>query len=166
MASKSKKSTRKAQPRAADLAGSAVESGQKIWLAGLGAYERAKQEGPKMFETLVARGRALRGQAREAADQALKSMRAQADAAGAQAAGKWDKLEQVFEERVSKSLNRLGVLSGKDVDVLARQVAELNDSVRALMGGKSAPARPATKKRAASKKKRSAKKAKKAKAAA
>jgi poly(hydroxyalkanoate) granule-associated protein len=165
MASKSKKSTRKAQPRAADFAGSAVESGQKIWLAGLGAYERAKQEGPKMFEVLVARGRALRGQAREAADQALKSMRAQADAAGAQAAGKWDKLEQVFEERVSKSLNKLGVLTGKDVDVLARQVAELNDSVRAMMGGKSAPARSGTKKRAASKKKRSAKKSKKAKAA-
>lgn len=162
MASKTRKSSRKAQPRAADFAESAVESGQKIWLAGLGAFERAKKEGPKMFETLVERGRALRGQAREAADQALRTMRAQADSTAAQAAGKWDKLEQVFEDRVSKSLNRLGVLTGKDVDVLARQVADLNDSVRALMGGRKAPARAGAKKRAApkTKKKRAAKKAK------
>ena len=166
MASKTKKSSRKPAPRASVFAESAVESGQKIWLAGLGAFERAKKEGPKMFETLVQRGRALRGQARDAADQALKTMRAQADATAVQAAGKWDKLEQVFEDRVSRSLNRLGVLSGKDVDVLARQVAELNDSVRALMGGKKAPARSGGKKRAASKKKRASKKSKKAKAAA
>ena len=166
MASKTKKSSRKPAPRASVFAESAVESGQKIWLAGLGAFERAKKEGPKMFETLVQRGRALRGQARDAADQALKTMRAQAGATAVQAAGKWDKLEQVFEDRVSRSLNRLGVLSGKDVDVLARQVAELNDSVRALMGGKKAPARSGGKKRAASKKKRASKKSKKAKAAA
>ncbi len=157
MASKTKKSARRAPPRAAEFAESVVDSGQKIWLAGLGAFERARKEGPKMFEVLVQRGRALRGQAADAADQALKQVRAQADATAAQAAGKWDKLEQVFEERVSRSLNRLGVLSGKDVDALARQVAELNDSVRALMGGKKAPAkRAAGRKRAAPKKKRSA----------
>lgn len=159
MASKTRKSARKA-PGAADFAESVVDSGQKIWLAGLGAFERARRDGPRMFEVLVQRGRALRGQAAEAADQALKTVRAQADATRAEAAGKWDKLEQVFEERVSRSLNRLGVLSGKDVDALARQVAELNDSVRALMGGKKAPAkaaprkkkRPAAKKRAAPRK--------------
>ena len=43
--------------------------------------------------------------------------------AEATAAGKWDKLEQVFEDRVSRSLNRLGVLTRTDVDDLARQVA-------------------------------------------
>ena len=125
MAAKTKKSTRRtAQPRAAEFAESVVNSGQKIWLAGLGAFERAKKEGPKMFETLVQRGKVFRGQAADAADQALKNVRAQADATAAQAAGKWDKLEQVFEDRVSRSLNRLGVLSSKDVDTLARQVAE------------------------------------------
>lgn len=142
MATRKKKSARsQPQPRAAAFAESIVDSGQKIWLAGLGAYERAKKEGPKMFEGLVAQGKSLRGQAREAADQALKSVRAQANATAAQASGKWDKLEQVFEDRVSRSLNRLGVLSSKDVDSLARQVRELNDSVRSLMGGKKAPAR-------------------------
>ena len=153
MASKTKKSARRAAPGAAEFADSVVDSGQKIWLAGLGAFERARKEGPKMFEVLVQRGKALRGQAADAADQALKTVRAQADATAAQAAGRWDKLEQVFEDRVSRSLNRLGVLSGKDVDALARQVAELNDSVRALMGGKAAkPAKAAKKRKAAARK--------------
>ena len=35
------------------------DSAQKIWLAGLGAYERAKTEGPRMFETLVEQGRTI-----------------------------------------------------------------------------------------------------------
>ncbi len=161
MAAKSRKSTRSraAQPRAAEFAEALVDQGQKIWLAGLGAFERARKEGPKMFEVLVDRGRALRGQARDAADQALKTVRAQADAAGAQAAGRWDKLEQVFVERVSRSLNRLGVITGKEVDALARQVRELNDSVRAMMVGKGA--KPAARKGPAKRKaarKRAAKK--------
>ncbi|MEO5676315.1 MAG: phasin family protein [Usitatibacter sp.] len=117
---------------AAEQAGEAVRaSAQKIWLAGLGAFERAKSDGPKLFEALVAQGRDLGAKARESADQALRSMRETSHDAG----GRWDKLEQVFEDRVSKSLNRLGVLTKGEVDDLSRQVAELNDNVRSLMRG-------------------------------
>ena len=114
------------------------DSAQKIWLAGLGAYERAKSEGPKMFDTLVEQGRSLGAKARESADQALRTMREGSQ----QAAGRWDKLEQVFEERVAKSLNRLGVLTKSEVGDLSRQVSELNDNVRSLLrtGGKKAAA--------------------------
>ena len=139
MARKSRKATAPGDA----LGQSVIDSAQKIWLAGLGAFSRARSEGDKMFQVLVERGKAMRGQARSAADQAYKTARSQADAAASQAAGKWDKLEQVFEERVSRSLNRLGVLTSKDVDALAKQVEELNASVRALMGAKGgkAPAR-------------------------
>lgn len=105
------------------------DSAQKIWLAGLGAYERAKSEGPRMFDSLVAQGNGLRERAAEAADQALKAVREQAG----DAQGRWDKLEQVFEERVSKSLSRLGVLTTREVEELSRQVRELNQSVQDMM---------------------------------
>jgi len=109
MATRKKKSSRaSAPPRSAKLADSFATSGQKIWLAGLGAYERARKEGPKMFDLLVSQGKALRGQAAAAADQAYKNVRAQAESAGAQASGRWDKLEQVFEDRVSKAVHKLG----------------------------------------------------------
>ena len=129
------------------------DSAQKIWLAGLGAFERAKSEGPKMFEALVEQGRALGVKAREGADQAMRAVREGANDAG----GKWDKLEQVFEQRVAKSLNRLGVITSKEVDDLSRQVRELNENVRNMMRGgarsaKAAPKRKASKARAGTRK--------------
>jgi len=152
----SNRSRKHAQPQADAISSSLRDSAQKIWLAGLGAYERAKSEGPRMFDTLVEQGKALRGRASEAADQALKAVREQAG----EAQGKWDKLEQVFEDRVSRSLNRLGVLTSREVGDLSRQVEELNRQVRAMMaaGG----ARAARSPKAAAKKPR----AKKAKARA
>jgi hypothetical protein len=66
----------------------------------------------------------------------------------------------VFEDRVSRSLTRLGVLTSKDVDLLARQVSDLNESVRTLMGG-AAPKRarkaPAKKTRTTKRTRRTAK---------
>jgi poly(hydroxyalkanoate) granule-associated protein len=111
-----------------ELGRAMADSAQKIWLAGLGAFERAKAEGPKMFEALVEQGNGLRERAREAADQALKAVREGASGAG----GRFDKLEQVFEERVSKSLGRLGVLTRAEVADLGRQVSELTEEVRKL----------------------------------
>ncbi len=136
------------------LSQAVTASAQKIWLAGLGAFARARTEGDKLFDLLVEQGKTLRSRSERAADQALKTVRSQADATLSTAQGKWDKLEQVFEDRVSRSLNRLGVLTSKDVDGLARQVSDLNDSVRALMGG----AAPKRGRKAPAKKKTRAKK--------
>ena len=36
-----------------------LESSRQIWLAGLGAFARAKGEGAKMFEALVEQGQSL-----------------------------------------------------------------------------------------------------------
>ncbi len=128
------------------------ESAQKIWLAGLGAFERARAEGPKMFEVLVEQGKDFAARARGAADQALASVRESASGAG----GRFDKLEQVFEDRVSKSLGRLGVMTRAEVADLSKQVADLSDEVRSMMragagGGK--PGRGRTAKAAAGKRK-------------
>ena len=131
------------------LGHSVVESAQKIWLAGLGAYSRARSEGDGLFNTLVEQGKGLRERAREAADQALKTVRSQADATMGQAQGQWDRLEQVFEERVSRSLNRLGVMTREEIEDLTKQVQELNASVQALtkvQGGARAPRKAAKKK--------------------
>jgi poly(hydroxyalkanoate) granule-associated protein len=138
-----KKASHSSYSTAANDAGKAVSaSAQKIWLAGLGAFERAKAEGPRMFDTLVEQGRSLGGKARKAADQALKSMgRGTSDAAG-----RFDKLEQVFEDRVSKSLQRLGVLTRGELSELSKQVRQLTNDVRKLTAKSKAKSRPAKRK--------------------
>ena len=149
------KSAAKARKPAVDkqLGQAVTQSAHKIWLAGLGAFSRARSEGDKLFDLLVEQGKVLRSRSGKAADQAMKTVRSQADSTLSNAQGKWDKLEQVFEDRVSRSLTRLGVLTSKDVDDLARQVSDLNDSVRALMGGAAAKRarKPAAKKTRAKK---------------
>jgi poly(hydroxyalkanoate) granule-associated protein len=123
----------KSRQGAAETSQAVRDSAQKIWLAGLGAFERAKTDGPRMFETLVEQGRSMGARAVGAADEALKNLK-EANYAG----GKWEQLEKGFEERVSRSLDRLGVLTKGEVGDLTRQVQELNESVRNLMAGKSA----------------------------
>ena len=49
-------------------------SAQRIWLAGLGAFEHARSEGPRVFDALVAQGRTLGARAASAADEALRSL--------------------------------------------------------------------------------------------
>jgi poly(hydroxyalkanoate) granule-associated protein len=76
-----------------------------------------------------------------------------------EADGKWDKLEQVFDDRVSRSLNRMGVLTGREVSELSRHVQELNETVRNIMGGAGKKAGGPKKRSAGSLKKAGAKKA-------
>lgn len=130
------------QESSADAQQAIRDSAQKIWLAGLGAFERARSEGPRMFETLVEQGRNMGARAVGAADEALKTLR-QANAEGS---SRLEKLEQVFEDRVSRSLERLGVLTSREVEALSRQVQELNATVRGLMaeGGAKAAGRGGT----------------------
>ncbi len=130
------------------LAKQVMESAQQIWLAGLGAFSKAQVEGKKVFETLVKQGEALESRTRHVAEATIETAREQARRTFEAASGKFDKLEQVFEARVHKSLNRLGVLTSKDVAALSAQVAELAESVRALLAQekRSAAVRPTAKK--------------------
>ena len=45
----------------------------------------------------------------------------------------WDKLEQVFEDRVARALSKLGVYTQNDVQRLAERVDELSEAVNALL---------------------------------
>jgi poly(hydroxyalkanoate) granule-associated protein len=103
------------------------ESANQIWLAGLGAFAKAQQEGAKMFEALVVEGERFQERTKTAADERIAEMRTKAT-------GTWDKLEQVFEDRVARALHSLSVPSRKDVDVLSRRVAELTEIAKKLSG--------------------------------
>jgi poly(hydroxyalkanoate) granule-associated protein len=90
------------------------ESANQIWLAGLGAFFKAQQEGVKMFEALVAEGEKVK----VTLDERLADMREKAT-------GTTDKLEKVFEDRVGRALHVLNVPTHKDIDVLSKRVHEL-----------------------------------------
>ncbi|MEO7106816.1 MAG: phasin family protein [Rhodoferax sp.] len=152
----------------AQLSGSVKDSAQQIWQAGLGAFTRAQAEGSKAFESLVKEGVSMQRKTAAAAEEkiseATSKMSHMATDISSKASGQWDKLENIFEERVAKALNKLGVPSAKDVNALIARIDDLNKAVQKL-SAKAAPAAKAAPRRATSPAKSAAPAKPKAKAA-
>ena len=127
----------------AQLSGSVKDSAQQIWQAGLGAFTRAQAEGSKAFESLVKEGvsiqRKTQAVAEERISEATSKMTNMATDISSKASGQWDKLENIFEERVAKALNKLGVPSAKDVNELIARIDDLNKAVQKLSAKAPAP---------------------------
>jgi poly(hydroxyalkanoate) granule-associated protein len=175
-----------------------TESAREIWLAGLGAFSVAQQEGEKFieegnkfFDKLVKEGSKLEKRTRKDVEGAFDGIRGdlesrvkefrgevedrvkgirgeietrvkdisgdfedrfdgvrdQAGSVRKQANDNWDKLENIFDDRVGRVLGRLGIPTRDDVNGLTRRVQELSRKVAAL-DKKLNKARPAAKKAA------------------
>jgi len=139
----------------APLTGSVKDSAQQIWQAGLGAFNKAQAEGSKAFEALVKEGVSLQRKTQSAAEEkiseATSKMSSMANDITAKASGQWDKLESIFEDRVAKVLNKLGVPSAMDVNALIARIDELNKSVKKLSAKEAAKTTSQTAPKAASK---------------
>jgi poly(hydroxyalkanoate) granule-associated protein len=139
------------------LAGAVKDSAQQIWLAGMGAFSKAQEEGGKVFEALVKEGMNLQkktqGLAEDKISEVTGKMTSMAGTVQAKAGQNWDKLEALFEARTAKAMAKLGVPTAKDVQALTERVDELAAAVAKLAKGasakavsaKSAAAKPAVK---------------------
>jgi poly(hydroxyalkanoate) granule-associated protein len=150
---KLKKKPQPSQSAGADKAKSLMDSAQHIWMAGLGAFGRAQEEGGKVFEGLVREGMNLEQKTRRFATGKVDVARDAVETTVAQvkerASDTWDRLEKVFEDRVSRALGKLGVPGRDEMQALIERVEDLNRSVRSLGGAPAKSAkRPAAKKAA------------------
>lgn len=150
---KLKKSTRKSpsaaasnadlQAKAEQLSRGLADSAQHIWLAGVGAFQRAQHEGSKLFDALVKEGSTIETATRKLATGRVDAVRdAVEERVGTvreRAVDTWDRLEKVFEDRVQRALNRLGVPSREDLADLTGRVNDLTAELRKI--SKSAPAK-------------------------
>ncbi|MCA1778158.1 MAG: phasin family protein [Xanthomonadaceae bacterium] len=134
------------------------DNAHEIWLAGLGAFALAQEEGinlvrkggklvnertgqvisesSKLFERLVDEGKKLEGKGKKMAGDAVGGVRSdvegRVDKARESARTNWDKLEKVFEDRVARALSRLGVPTSDEIQELSKRVQELNKRVAEL----------------------------------
>jgi len=129
--------TGKQSAEAKDMSQSVLDSSRHIWLAGLGAFARAQAEGTKVFETLVKQGESLEAKTKKAASHTAAMARGAASAKVKEVqkgvGGTWDKLEQVFEDRVERALSKLGVYTQNDVERLTERVDVLSEAVNELI---------------------------------
>lgn len=136
------------------LASAVRTSAHQIWQAGLGAFAKAQEEGGRVFNKLVEEGtnlqRRTRSMAEDKVSEVTDTVTKVADGVSKQASGSWDKLEQVFEDRVARALSTIGVPTQKDIQELTRRVEQLSRAVGAATG-KKVPAAKAAPKAAAKK---------------
>ncbi len=132
------------------LAEAVRTSAQQIWQAGLGAFAKAQEEGGKVFAKLVREGTDLQKRTQKLAEGKIfgvtETVNKMAVSVSKQASGSLDKLEQVFEDRVSRSLTSLGVPTQKDIQTLTKRIEELNKAVAGLSGKKVPTTKPVAKK--------------------
>lgn len=155
-----KKSARKgaasSRPAVARLADPVLESAHDIWLAGLGAFALAQEEGgkvigqgSKLFDRLVAEGTRLEKEKRDQAEDEIERVGSTVSGLRGQVEGRvenarkqvqdnWDRLENVFEDRVTRVMTRLGVPTSDDIRKLTRRVESLSKQVAELSRAESA----------------------------
>lgn len=111
------------------------ESAQQIWLAGVGAFSKAQQEGGKVFENLVNDGlsmqRKTQAVAEEKWNQATQRMTDMAEQISNKTTGSMDRLETIFEDRVIKALIRQGYPTPNDWTALQNRVLALEEALKA-----------------------------------
>ena len=132
------------------------EQAQQIWLAGLGAFAKAQEDGTKAFEKLVTDGitmqRKVQSTAEEKMAEASQKVSQAAHQFNERATGQWDKLEHIFEDRVSKALSRLGIPNAQDMAALHERIASLEAQLGKMAKPASAPAKKVAAKKVAAKK--------------
>lgn len=102
--------------------------------------DKARQETGNLVDSLVREGEKLRDQALRMAEEKAGELRERVDEVRdrvgdvrAKAAGALDGLEHLFEERVARALKRLGVPTRDDLQTIARQLEEINNSIQTIV---------------------------------
>lgn len=116
----------------AQLAARIKGSARQIWLAGLGAYTKAEEDTGRFFERLVQEGEQLESKTRGVVGKQIKSVEDRVEGVRERATGTWDRLENMFDERVSGALRRLGIHRREDIEALERRIEILETELNRL----------------------------------
>ncbi len=116
------------------LADKIKDSARQIWLAGLGAYTKAEEDAGRFFERLVHEGEQLESKTRDVVEKHVKQVEDRVEDVRERATGTWDKLENLFDQRVSGALRRLGIHRREEIEAMERRIAALEAEIRRLRG--------------------------------
>lgn len=114
------------------LAAKIKDSARQIWLAGLGAYTKAEEDTGRFFDRLVQEGEQLESKTRGVVEKQIKSVEDRVEGVRERATGTWDRLEHMFDERVSGALRRLGIHRREEIESLERRIEALESELARL----------------------------------
>jgi poly(hydroxyalkanoate) granule-associated protein len=119
-----------------DLPDEVTGRAREIWLAGLGALSRLEQEGDKVFESLVERGKDYEDKRSQQLQEATENFRKQQESLTHDVSKRLDdatkSVEKAVSDTLSGTLGRIGVPTRDEVRGLSRRVGELSEKLDAL----------------------------------
>src|SRR5512142_1276943 len=124
--------------KAKEVQAGMTESAYRIWLAGLGAVAYAQENGTKLFNDLVKRGREMEARAKIARPDMTATMRGATD----RAMTAWQQLGKGVDEQVTAALHRMGVPTRHEIATLGKRVELLTASIEKLKPKTKALAKP------------------------
>lgn len=125
MAAKKKK---KEKNVVSQLQDGVVDGSKDIWLAGLGALATVEEEGSKVFDNLVSKGKERESKGKKQIEGAIDNLKKKREDVSSTFEGSISTLE----EQLSSVFERFGVPSKKEMESLASKVDTLNKNVQAL----------------------------------
>lgn len=105
---------------------------QQIWLAGLGAFSRAEEEGTRLFDSLVKVGEELESKTTDIADSTVEAVEEVRERVTERVSDTKERVERVLDDRVSQTVSKIGLASHREVAELTSMIARLTQQVEAL----------------------------------
>lgn len=113
-----------------------AERSREIWLAGLGAFDRANEEGAKTFRTLVERGQGFEKRQRDQIESVTRSIAEQQQQVTSQVtktiSDTAKTVEKAMSDTLTATLNQVGIPTRSEVQTLSAKVGRLSDKLDAL----------------------------------
>ena len=111
-----------------EISQSATKSAHEVFLAGLGAAAYTQEEGGRLFDRLVTRGRKVEAEGKKKVTAGKK----QIDTVTRKANKAFDKISGQVDGRLQKLVHRLGIPNQDQIRLLTDRVAELTRKVEGL----------------------------------
>jgi poly(hydroxyalkanoate) granule-associated protein len=118
---------------------SLTEKAREIWLAGLGVFSTVEEEGEKLFDRFIEKGREMeaRGEtfekkARDKVESITSYVTDRTNKFTGEIGAKFNEMMPAFDEKVQSVLETFGVSSRNEVKALSDKVDKLMDTVARL----------------------------------
>jgi poly(hydroxyalkanoate) granule-associated protein len=110
-----------------ELTEKALERNRDIWLAGLGAFSKARDESGELFNKLIETGEKFEDKYKQMVDDSSDSAIKKVNDLFEKIPSPSDKIEDIFDSRVARSLTRMGIMPTVNaLQALSDRVDSLN----------------------------------------